>query len=153
MKLSKINLSGLVAIAHDEDFQLSLLVDRGGDLEYVEIPAPVEAYDGLQALDAIVGAERPELEQLRQLPGTRLDNGRGAISSQPVESTMAKSLGYDENCKLLQVEFQSGAVYQYQDVDEETWDAFRLAKSPGQFFNQEIKGNYCSQRKRSQMNT
>ena len=132
MKLSKINLSGLIAIAHDEDFQLSLLIDRGDGLECVDIPAPVEAYDGLQDLDAIVGAQLPE--------------GKGAIASQPVASTMAKSLGYNEAQKLLQIEFQSGAVYQYQDVDEETWDAFQSAKSPGKFFNQEIKGRYYSQR-------
>ena len=146
MKLSKINLSDLVAIAHDEDFQLSLLLDRGDELEYVEIPAPVEAYDGLQALDAIVGAPQPDLKQLKQLPGAQIDDRRGAIASQSVRSTMAKSLGYDEDRKLLQVEFQSGVVYQYQDVDEETWDAFQSSKSPGKFFNRKIKGRYCSQR-------
>ncbi|NEQ98127.1 MAG: KTSC domain-containing protein [Cyanothece sp. SIO2G6] len=139
MKLSKVNLSNLVAIAHDEDFQLGLLLDRGDDLEYVEIPAPVEAYDGLQTLDEAIGAERPVLPNSTQpvLPATN-----PPIPRQPVKSTMARSLGYDRDRALLQVEFQSGAVYQYEGVDEDTWDAFRTSDSTGAFFNQAIKGNY-----------
>ncbi|MGK7890822.1 MAG: KTSC domain-containing protein [Leptolyngbyaceae cyanobacterium] len=144
MKLSKVNLSDLVAIAHDEDFQLGLLLDRGDDLEYVEIPAPVEAYDGLQTLDEAIGAERPRLPSAA--PPASLPATNPPIPRQPVKSTMARSLGYDRDRALLQVEFQSGAVYQYEGVDEETWDEFRTSDSTGTFFNQAIKGNYHFQR-------
>lgn len=46
MKLSKIDLSNVVAIGH-EDGMLGLLIDRGNDIEYLEIPAPSVAYQGL----------------------------------------------------------------------------------------------------------
>lgn len=144
MKLSKVNLSELVAIAHDEDFHLGLLLDRGDALEYVEIPAPVEAYDGLQELDAVIGAARPAFPVSTQ-PAS-LPPAKPAIASQPVQSTMARSLGYDRDRKLLQIEFQSGSVYQYQGVDATTWDALQSAESTGAFFNHEIKGNYRFQR-------
>lgn len=144
MKLFKVNLSELVAIAHDEDVHLGLLLDRGDALEYVEIPAPVEAYDGLQELDAVIGAERPTFPASAQPVSLSLVNP--TIVSRPVQSTMARSVGYDCDRNLLQVEFQNGSVYQYQGVNEDTWNALQAAESTGAFFNHEIKGNYRFQR-------
>ncbi len=46
MRLTKIDLSNLVAVGH-QDGQLGLLIDRGDEIEYLEIPAPEAAYEGL----------------------------------------------------------------------------------------------------------
>lgn len=52
MELSKIDLSAITAIGHDYD-HLGLLIDTGEHMEYVEIPAPIYAYEGLQELAEI----------------------------------------------------------------------------------------------------
>lgn len=54
MDLDKINLSKIQAIGHNEE-NLGLLIKEGENLEYIEIPAPFEAYEGLQELNEIVG--------------------------------------------------------------------------------------------------
>ena len=57
----------------------------------------------------------------------------------PVESSNIESIGYDEANNVLEIEFNSGAVYQYFDVPEPTYAAFLAAGSKGQFLHQEIK--------------
>ncbi|AKG19936.1 KTSC domain-containing protein [Calothrix sp. 336/3] len=133
MKLTKLDLSQIVAIAHQEG-HLQLLLDRGAELEFLTIPAPVEAYEGLQQLHDIIA-------DVSDLP--RYEEG---IAMQPILSSMANSLGYDSNEKILQVEFCNGAVYQYSGVDEKTWEDMYTSDSVGIFFNQEIKGKYASVR-------
>ncbi|MFW9260237.1 KTSC domain-containing protein [Nostoc sp. KVJ20] len=129
MKLSKVDLSSLVAIAHSDGY-LQLLLDRGNELEFLEIPAPIEAYEGLQELNEAI-AETPALP-FEEEPIVML----------PVVSSMAMAVGYDRNEQILQVEFQSGAVYQYLGIDEDTWEDLHSSNSIGSFFNQEIKGRY-----------
>lgn len=55
---------------------------------------------------------------------------------------MAKAVGYDRTNQTLQVEFNSGSVYQYASVEQETWESLQTADSTGKFFNREIKGKY-----------
>ncbi len=55
---------------------------------------------------------------------------------------MAIAVGYDSDEQILQVEFQSGAVYQYSGVESETWEDLHSTDSIGRFFNDEIKGRY-----------
>ncbi|MFN6485882.1 MULTISPECIES: KTSC domain-containing protein [unclassified Nostoc] len=129
MKLSKVDLSSLVAIAHSDGY-LQLLLDRGDELEFLEIPAPIQAYEGLQELNEVI-AETPALP-FEEEPIVML----------PVVSSMAMAVGYDHKEQILQVEFQSGAVYQYLGVDEDTWEDLHSSDSIGSFFNQEIKGRY-----------
>ncbi|MBD2453842.1 KTSC domain-containing protein [Nostoc sp. FACHB-87] len=133
MKLSKIDLSSLVGIAHSDGY-LQLLLDRGDELEFLEIPAPVQAYEGLQHLNEIV-AETLTLPVLEE-----------PIAMLPVNSSMAIAVGYSDSDRILQVEFQNGAVYQYAEVEPETWEDLHDADSVGEFFNQEIKGRYFSER-------
>ncbi|WP_066384109.1 MULTISPECIES: KTSC domain-containing protein [unclassified Anabaena] len=129
MKLSKIDLSNLVAIAHTDGY-LQLLLDRGEELELLEIPAPVQAFEGLQQLNEIV-AETPELPYVE-----------APIAMLPVSSSMANAVGYCSDEQVLQVEFHNGAIYEYSGVEAETWEDLQSAESVGQFFNQEIKGRY-----------
>lgn len=132
MKLSKIDLSSLRAIAHDDN-GLKLLIERGDEIEYVEITAPLAAYEGLQLLDRIIAstaaiAPSQEIEML------------------PACSSMAAQVGYDEEREILQIEFNSGAVYQYSHVEPELWEDLQSTDSIGSFYNHEIKGYYPSQR-------
>jgi KTSC domain len=126
MKLTQIDLTNLVAIGHNNN-RLGLLIDQAGDLEYLEIPAPRAAFEGLQQLDSVVAPEE-------------------TIDMHSVQSTMANAVGYDRDRALLQIEFSNGAVYQYEDVGEEAWEELCDTHSPGQFFNQAIKGQYRSRR-------
>lgn len=132
MKLSKLDLSNVVAIAHS-DGHLQLLLDQGEEFELVEIPAPIQAYEGLQQLNEIVAT-------------TVLKNAEEPIAMLPVNSSMAKAVGYDSDQQILQVEFHNGAVYKYADVDEDTWEDLHQAESIGRFFNYEIKGCYECER-------
>jgi hypothetical protein len=129
MKLSKVDLSSLIAIAHSEGY-LQLLLDRGNELEFVEIPAPIQAYEGLQDLNEII-ADSPALTAEQE-----------AIAMLSVNSSMAASIGYDKNEQILQVEFHNGAVYQYSGVDADTWSDLHDADSVGRYYNHEIKGRY-----------
>jgi hypothetical protein len=126
MKLTQVDLTNLVAIGHNNN-RLGLLIDQAGDLEYLEIPAPRAAFDGLQQLDSVIAPDQ-------------------AIDMHSVQSTMANAVGYDRDRALLQIEFSNGAVYQYENVGEEAWEELCDTHSPGQFFNQEIKGQYRSRR-------
>ncbi|MBD2564250.1 MULTISPECIES: KTSC domain-containing protein [Nostoc] len=129
MKLSKVDLSSLIAIAHSDGY-LQLLLDRGDELEFLEIPAPIQAYEGLQELNEVIAET------------TALPFEEEPIVMLPVVSSMAMAVGYDRDEHILQVEFQSGAVYQYLGVDEDTWEDLHSCDSIGSFFNQEIKGRY-----------
>lgn len=138
MKLNKIDLTRIVAIGHDDE-HLQLLLDRGNQIEYLEIPAPFEAYEGLQHLDEIIAA--PESDCYPALPDNQPD-----IPMIPIHSTLAAAVGYDADRHLLQVEFQNGSTYQYENVDADTWDALLETESTGRFFNREIRGNFRSRR-------
>lgn len=60
----------------------------------------------------------------------------------PVDSSNISSIGYDENSYTLEVEFHSGAVYQYFDVPTNVYQGIREAGSKGQYFAQHVKGYY-----------
>lgn len=59
-----------------------------------------------------------------------------------VESTMIRSLGFDSSSSTLEVEFNSGAVWQYFDVPESLYYDMKSSGSCGKFFNANVKGQY-----------
>ena len=60
----------------------------------------------------------------------------------PVDSSNISSIGFDENSNTLEVEFHSGAVYQYFDVPLIIYQVMMEADSKGKYLAQHIKGNY-----------
>ena len=66
---------------------------------------------------------------------------RPAIALQSVQSSQVKAIGYDASSKTLAVQFARGAgsVYHYPNVEPDTFEAFKAAKSIGTFFGQHIK--------------
>lgn len=59
-----------------------------------------------------------------------------------VASSNITSIGYDAPSQILEVEFQSGAIYQYYGVPENIYGQLKQACSKGQFLNAYIKNAY-----------
>ncbi|MEO1186031.1 MAG: KTSC domain-containing protein, partial [Cyanobacteria bacterium J06636_27] len=49
----------------------------------------------------------------------------------PVASSMASAIGYDSDSEVLQIEFNNGAVYEYSDIDEDTWEDLYASDAVG----------------------
>lgn len=146
MKLSKIDLSNILAVGHSNG-QLGLLIDRDSEIEFIEIAAPEAALHGLQMVDFIANTDSTDSAELTAgIESTEIPSSDESITMIPVSSAMAKSIGYSEETETLQIEFSSGAVYQYSDVEPEIWESLQDADSTGSFFNSEIKGGYSSRR-------
>jgi hypothetical protein len=60
----------------------------------------------------------------------------------PVDSSNISSIGYDEDSNTLEIEFHSGAVYQYFDVPLNVCQGIIEAGSKGQYLAHHIKGHY-----------
>ena len=56
-----------------------------------------------------------------------------------VESSMARSVGYDPNTFTLEIEFHTGEVWQYQYVSAKMY-AELMKGSIGKYFQTHIKG-------------
>lgn len=59
-----------------------------------------------------------------------------------VTSSNIRSIGYDQQSEVLEVEFTSGDIYQYFNIPDHLYGAFMHASSYGQFLNDNIKYNY-----------
>jgi lysyl-tRNA synthetase class 2 len=59
-----------------------------------------------------------------------------------VDSTTLRSLAYDADRRLLQIEFQDRSQYQYFDVPVSVQEAFLGAPSKGAYFNQFIRPRF-----------
>lgn len=64
------------------------------------------------------------------------------MNRESVQSSMIASLGYDANTSTLEVEFNSGAVWQYYEVPENVYYDMKNSGSLGKFFHANIKGQY-----------
>lgn len=61
---------------------------------------------------------------------------------QPLESSAVVSVGYDRSRRVLEVEVDGGAVYQYLAVPARVYFGLLSADSRGRYYNQQIKPNY-----------
>ena len=59
-----------------------------------------------------------------------------------VASSNISSIGYDADTDTLEVEFLSGAIYQYYNVPQNMYDQLMQAGSKGRFLNTYIKNAY-----------
>jgi len=64
------------------------------------------------------------------------------LTRTPVSSSNLKSVGYDQNTEILEVEFHSGGIYQYSNVPSSVHIALMSAGSVGSYFNQHVKNKY-----------
>ena len=61
-----------------------------------------------------------------------------------VSSTDIKSIGYNEETKILEIEFHSEGIYQYSNVPKNVHSALMGASSHGKYFNRVIKNNFST---------
>jgi hypothetical protein len=59
-----------------------------------------------------------------------------------VSSSAVRSIGYDATAAILEVEFTSGRIYQYQGVPPEHHDNIMRAESKGRYLNAQIKERF-----------
>jgi hypothetical protein len=59
-----------------------------------------------------------------------------------VASAAISSVGYDERSSVLEVEFSSGAVYDYLNVPPKVYKALMKAPSKGSFVSRKIRDRY-----------
>lgn len=65
-----------------------------------------------------------------------------------VISSEIEWIGYEDKRNMLQVEFLSGSIYQYDQVPKPVFESFLSAPSHGRFFENQIKGRYQTRRVR-----
>lgn len=63
----------------------------------------------------------------------------------PVVSTVLRSVGYDAQTHTLEIEFDSGHVYQYTDVPPNVHWELMHAESHGKYFDANIRDEYTYQ--------
>jgi hypothetical protein len=59
-----------------------------------------------------------------------------------VDSSMMASVGYSTRRRILEIEFQTGDIYQYLDVPFAVYRALLAAPSKGRFFHANLDGVY-----------
>lgn len=60
----------------------------------------------------------------------------------PVKSSNIEAVGYDADKQELQIQFKGGAVYAYDGVLPDDYEALKYAPSVGSHFHAKIKNNY-----------
>ena len=65
-----------------------------------------------------------------------------SMQRQAVESTNIKSVGYDPEDEILEVEFHSGGVYHYVGVPPAVYEGLLAARSTGRYFGDFIRLRY-----------
>ena len=64
------------------------------------------------------------------------------MERQEVESSVIGAVGHS---RVLEIQFESGRIYQYLDVPEAIYDAMLSAESKGKYFNANIRGKFAYQ--------
>ena len=60
-----------------------------------------------------------------------------------VSSSDLKSIGYDPNTSILEIEFKTGAVYQYSSVPYSIYQNLMNSSSKGKYFHSFVKRYPC----------
>ena len=68
------------------------------------------------------------------------------MERQTVTSSNIKSIGYDLRDQILEIEFNSGSIYQYFGVPQDIYLSLMNSGSYGQYFHANIKNIYPTQR-------
>lgn len=63
---------------------------------------------------------------------------------QNVRSSDLRSVGYDPDISLLEIEFNRGGLYQYSNVLAMIYNGLMSASSHGKYFHRNIKDKYAT---------
>lgn len=61
------------------------------------------------------------------------------IKTHPVESSMIREIGHDNEARVLVVEFKNGDRWKYKNVSPKIYNKMKDAPSVGRFFLRNIK--------------
>lgn len=64
------------------------------------------------------------------------------LERQPVKSRILRSLGYDESTKILEIEFQTGLVYQYAGVPLKVYRELIRSDEIGKYFTDKVRNRF-----------
>jgi len=70
------------------------------------------------------------------------------MNREPVLSTDLRSVGYDPATSTLEIEFNSGGIYQYLSVPDSIHQNLMSASSKGKYFHKYIKERFTFRRVR-----
>ena len=68
------------------------------------------------------------------------------MQRQGVTSSDIRAIGYDEHSLTLQIEFNSGGLYEYANVPEAVHRGLMNASSHGKYFHRYIRDKYDTQK-------
>lgn len=68
------------------------------------------------------------------------------MNRQIVISSELKSVGYDHDTRMLEIDFHTGGIYQYADVPLNQFRQLMAAQSKGRYFNRNIRTKYPCKR-------
>lgn len=68
------------------------------------------------------------------------------VPIEPITSSNLAGIGYDRERQLLAIQFKSGAIFYYADVDLDLATALYTAGSRGSYYSKHIKGKKQSLR-------
>jgi len=64
------------------------------------------------------------------------------LERQPVKSRILRSVGYDENSKILEIEFHSGLVYEYLGVTSKVYKDLMRSDAIGKYFTEKVRTQF-----------
>jgi len=64
------------------------------------------------------------------------------LERQPVKSRILRTLGYDESTKILEIEFQTGLVYQYAGVPLKVYRELIRSDEIGKYFTDKVRNRF-----------
>jgi len=64
----------------------------------------------------------------------------------PIGTKMLETVGYDEEKRVLAIEFTRGPVYVYSEVPKDVFEEQLAAPSPDDFFSEKIKNGFANKR-------
>ena len=59
-----------------------------------------------------------------------------------VKSRILRSVGYDENTKILEIEFSSGFVYQYSGVPPKVYADLMHSAEIGKYYSEKVRPRF-----------
>jgi hypothetical protein len=59
-----------------------------------------------------------------------------------VKSRILRSVGYDENTKILEIEFHTGLVYQYSGVPPKVYADLMHSGEMGKYFSEKVRPRF-----------
>jgi len=64
------------------------------------------------------------------------------IKRQPVKSRILRSVGYDDTTKILEIEFQSGLLFQYLGVPPKVYADLMHSGEIGKYFSEKVRPKF-----------